>query len=582
MLSNIRSYFYNLKRFQAPLEKFLFPVVLLLYPLIGLNQGLNIADTTYGLSNYEYFSAVDPMWALSTFLSNVVGSTIMRLPGAGTMLGMSVYCSFVISIIALVPYYLLQRWMPGWMIFIGEFIAESLCWCPRVIMYNYLTYLFFTLGTLFLLAGMFEWDKQNRYLPLAGFFLGLNVMVRFPNIVEAGMILVLWFFDVITGGRFIETVKKTLMCIGGYFLGLLLPYLLVTAKYGPGAYFGMIGSLFGMTSGASDYTASGMVSSIISAYLTTAKDMLIMIPCVAAGIVMFKLLPGKYTMIKKFLFIAGLLILVRYYFADGVFTRNYHYYDSVFQAAMMLVIIGLIFSIVGSIGLLNGSKEEQTLSFAILLILLITPLGSNNYTYPVINNLFVVAPVVLWLFRRLMQRLGEEDFNFSWQGMVTMVIAVVLVQGIIFHFCFAFGDGMDGQPRDAKCSIPKVSSMATTQYNAETLDELYAVLLEKELLEDKAILFGGVPGLAYIFDLEPAIDTVWPDLDSYSVEKFDLQLQNLAVSKEQYPTVILGKDMSDYANIDKKFDILVDYMNYQDYNMVFESDRFIVYTAKGE
>ena len=582
MLSNIRSYFYNLKRFQAPLEKFLFPVVLLLYPLIGLNQGLNIADTTYGLSNYEYFSAVDPMWALSTFLSNVVGSTIMRLPGAGTMLGMSVYCSFVISIIALVPYYLLQRWMPGWMIFIGEFIAESLCWCPRVIMYNYLSYLFFTLGTLFLLAGMFEWDKQNRYLPLAGFFLGLNVMVRFPNIVEAGMILVLWFFDVITGGRFIETVKKTLMCIGGYFLGLLLPYLLVTAKYGPGAYFGMIGSLFGMTSGASDYTASGMVSSIISAYLTTAKDMLIMIPCVAAGIVMFKLLPGKYTMIKKFLFIAGLLILVRYYFADGVFTRNYHYYDSVFQAAMMLVIIGLIFSIVGSIGLLNGSKEEQTLSFAILLILLITPLGSNNYTYPVINNLFVVAPVVLWLFRRLMQRLGEEDFNFSWQGMVTMVIAVVLVQGIIFHFCFAFGDGMDGQPRDAKCSIPKVSSMATTQYNAETLDELYAVLLEKELLEDKAILFGGVPGLAYIFDLEPAIDTVWPDLDSYSVEKFDLQLQNLAVSKEQYPTVILGKDMSDYANIDKKFDILVDYMNYQDYNMVFESDRFIVYTAKGE
>ena len=582
MLSNIRSYFYNLKRFQAPLEKFLFPVVLLLYPLIGLNQGLNIADTTYGLSNYEYFSAVDPMWALSTFLSNVVGSTIMRLPGAGTMLGMSVYCSFVISIIALVPYYLLQRWMPGWMIFIGEFIAESLCWCPRVIMYNYLSYLFFTLGTLFLLAGMFEWDKQNRYLPLAGFFLGLNVMVRFPNIVEAGMILVLWFFDVITGGRFIETVKKTLMCIGGYFLGLLLPYLLVTAKYGPGAYFGMIGSLFGMTSGASDYTASGMVSSIISAYLTTAKDMLIMIPCVAAGIVMFKLLPGKYTMIKKFLFIAGLLILVRYYFADGVFTRNYHYYDSVFQAAMMLVIIGLIFSIVGSIGILNGSKEEQTLSFAILLILLITPLGSNNYTYPVINNLFVVAPVVLWLFRRLMQRLGEEDFNFSWQGMVTMVIAVVLVQGIIFHFCFAFGDGMDGQPRDAKCSIPKVSSMATTQYNAETLDELYAVLLEKELLEDKAILFGGVPGLAYIFDLEPAIDTVWPDLDSYSVEKFDLQLQNLAVSKEQYPTVILGKDMSDYANIEKKLDILVDYMNYQDYNMVFESDRFIVYTAKGE
>ena len=284
--------------------------------------------------------------------------------------------------------------------------------------------------------------------------------------------------------------------------------------------------------------------------------MIIVIPYMAAGVAMFMLLPDKYVLIKKILYIMGLLVLVRYYFATGVFTRNYHYYDSVFQAAMMLVIFAIILSIIGSAGVLNGSKQEQTLAFAILMIILITPLGSNNYTHPVLNNLFIVAPVFLWLFRRLMQRLGEGHYNFPWQAMITMVIAVLLIQGPIFHYRFAFVDGADGEVRTSRCSIPKVSTMATTQGNAETLDELYASLSYNNLLGKRAIFFGGVPGLAYIFDIEPAIDTVWPDLDSYSIDKFKDQLSK-ASSEEDAPAVIIGKEMAQYANIDAKYNILM-------------------------
>ncbi len=576
MLKSIRSYFYNLKKYQAPLERYVFPLILLLYPLIGLNQGIDIADTTYNLSNYEFFDSIDPMWAISTFLSNALGSFIMKLPFAGTMLGMGIYCSFVISIITLVPYFVLQKWMPAWMIFIGEFIAESLCWCPRVIMYNYLTYMLFTFGTLLLLLGIFEWERQNLYLALAGLCLGLSVMARFPNVVEAGMILVLWFYEFITKSRFIEAVKKTFICIGGYLAGLLIPFIAISLKYGTGAYFQMIQSLFGMTENASDYSAGGMVAAVVNAYLRTCTDMLILLPCVAAGVIMFLILPQRYVMVKKLLYVAGLLVVVRYYFSRGVFTRNYQYYDSVFKAAMMFVIIGVVLCIIGSTGVLNGSRQEQTLAFACLMIILITPLGSNNYTYPVINNLFIVAPFSLWLLRRLMQRLGEGPQHFAWQAMVTMVIAVVIVQGILFHYNFSFMDGDDGTKRDSVCVIPKTASMKTTSYNARTLDELYTALYEKELLDDPVILFGGVPGLGYLLDIEPAIDTVWPDLDSYSTAKFDQQLTQVSTSGS-LPTVIIGRNRADYANIDEKYDILMDYILNHDYNSVFENDRFVVY-----
>ncbi|MCR5156923.1 MAG: hypothetical protein K6C96_09610 [Butyrivibrio sp.] len=578
MLRSLRSYFYRFKRYQKPLETYVFPVILFLYPFIGVNQGLDIADTTYSLSNFQYLKGLDPMWALSTYLANVTGRFLMKLPFGGSMLGISIYCTLFICAAALAAYYLLQRWMPGWMNFIGLFMAESLFWCPRVILYNTLTYLFMTLGVLFLLIGMFEWEKQTLFLVLAGVCLGLNVMVRFPNITEASLILILWFFQLITRGKFAETVKKTLICMGGYLIGLFIPFAAISFVYSPGAYFNMIGGLFGMTEGASDYTAGGMLASIVDAYLHTGSHMLIMLPCIGAGIIMFMLLPEKYVLAKKGLYILGLLILVRFYFAQGVFTRNYHYYDCMFSAAMMFVIFSIIMCVIGSLGVLNGSKQEQTLAFAALMIILITPIGSNNYTYPVINNLFVAAPISLWIFRRLMQRMGEKNYHFPWQAMITMVIAVTLIQGAIFHAKWSFGDGVDGSFRGDHVNIPKVSAMATTKDNADSLNELGKAIKDNGLSDRKVILFGGVPGLSYIFDMEPAINSVWPDLDSYSVQKFDDELMKLSTSEEQ-PVIIIGNEPADYAGIQVKNDILLDYITNHDYNKVFENNRFTVFAC---
>jgi hypothetical protein len=581
MLTNIRAYFYKFRKYQSLLERFFFPAVLLLYPLVGTWAGVDIADSTYSLTNFRYLDTVDPMWAISTFLSNICGSLIMKLPGAGTMLGMNIYCSFVVSITALAAYYLLKEWMPGWMIFIGEFMAESLCWCPRVILYNYLTYLFFTLAVLLLLKGMFTWKRQAMYLALAGVCLGLNMMVRFPNVAETALILVLWFYLLITRDTFKSALQKTFICIGGFAAGVAVPFIGVSVIYGPGAYVQMIMSLFGMTEGASDYTAGGMAASIVSAYLSALKDMLIMIPCVAAGIIMFMMLKGRYILLKKLLYMAGLLVLVRYYFATGVFTRNYYYYDSMFKAAMMFVIMAIVFCIAGSLGVLNGSRQEQTLGFAALMVILITPLGSNNYTFPLINNLFVVAPIALWMMRRLMYRVGDADHHFPWQAMATMVIIVLVIQGALFHAGFAFGDGDDGTVRDAHSGVPRIASMVTTGDNARALDELSYALRERGLLDDRVILFGSVPGLSYIFDLEPAIESTWPDLDSFGTARFEDELMRVS-AEGQEPTVIIGKEMAEYSNINEKYDILLDYIANHDYNMVFENSRFAVYAGGSE
>ena len=112
-LWTIRDKVFRLKKYQEPMEKWLFPIILLFYPLIGVTQGVDITDTTYSLGNYQYGDVLDPMWMIATYIPNVLGRLFMALPGGDTMLGMNIYCSFIISATALVAYYLFRDGCPA-------------------------------------------------------------------------------------------------------------------------------------------------------------------------------------------------------------------------------------------------------------------------------------------------------------------------------------------------------------------------------------------------------------------------------------------------------------------------------------
>ena len=66
----------KLKKFQRPAERFLFPLILLVWPLIQFRQGLDLADTTYALSNYAFLGkeGTASTWYFATFLANRVGN----------------------------------------------------------------------------------------------------------------------------------------------------------------------------------------------------------------------------------------------------------------------------------------------------------------------------------------------------------------------------------------------------------------------------------------------------------------------------------------------------------------------------
>ena len=207
----------RLQKTENRLSKVVFPLVLLVFPLLLANQGIDVSDTTYSLGYYRFMEEMDVTWVLATYLANVAGAFLMKLPMGDTLLGMNFYTGLLVSATGLLCYAALSRWMPAWMAFAGELTALALCWCPTTILYNYLTYFLFSAGSLFLGRALFT-GKSVCYV-LAGVCLGLNVTVRFSNLTEAALILAVWFAGWLERAKPAVTVKRTGLCLAGYLAG---------------------------------------------------------------------------------------------------------------------------------------------------------------------------------------------------------------------------------------------------------------------------------------------------------------------------------------------------------------------------
>ena len=237
----------NRQKWMTILYRVVFPVILLLYPLIQINQGVDVTDTGYNLGGFFYKGQIGERWLLlSTYLANTTGGLLCKLPMGDTLMGMNLYTSLIVSLAALLVYYVFSKKLPAWIVFIGEMLAIGLAWCPTVILYNYLTYLFFLIVTLCLYQALTT-NKQVWFI-VAGMILGLNVFVRFPNIAEAALILAVWYYGFLQKKRFGDVVRETGLCILGFVLGFGAMFAVMSVQFGVSAYADMLYSLFVLVS----------------------------------------------------------------------------------------------------------------------------------------------------------------------------------------------------------------------------------------------------------------------------------------------------------------------------------------------
>lgn len=605
-------------------------LILGLYPLRHIYWGVDLMDTGYNYANFQYMGVehMDPMWLFSTYLANAVGNFLTKLPAADSLAGMNLYTGIFISVLAIAGYLFCTRKLkiPSVITFVGEFAAVSLCWCPTALLYNYLTYVLFLGCVMLLYFGLT--DGKKLCLIAAGICLGTNVFVRFSNLPEAAMIVAVWAYGVLealeyrkkqgkTGksGAWGRTVNRTLWCLAGYLAAVLVFLSYIGIRYGLDAYIAGIQRLFAMTDNAADYKAASMLTALIHTYADNLYWVIRILLIVLAGMVgcgilrwlgkvckLFVKNVGAQKTLDKCCYVlcvaicaalAAAMLVWLYVYAnggDGFCSWAFYSYDSMLRPGILFLMLTMFIALVKILER-NGRKEEKLIAGMILLVVLLTSIGSNNGVFPSLNNLFVAAPYTLWQCWLFLKNVTDKKINLGRQKQITVqmlavksiltaFLAIFLFQSVMFGAKFVFAEGTGVQDISAEVTNNEVlKGIKMSSERAEWMSSISAYVEEKNLQGREVILYGQIPSLSYYLQMPSAFNP-WSDLLSYSIGQMEIDMQELTEEIDrgaERPVIIADASKMDKLEQDVKWKMIVDFMEKYSYEQTFTNEKFVMW-----
>lgn len=616
----------------------LYIVILAFYPLRHVRWGLDLMDTGYNFANFAYMGTehMDPMWLFSTWLSNAVGHLFTTMPGGDSLVGMNIYTGLFVSLLALAGYLFCTKKLEirPWVAFLGEMAAISLCWCPTALLYNYMTYVLFLACFILLYFGLTKDEKG--YLIAAGVCLGANVLVRFSNLPEAVMILAVWFFDFVCAreekkcgieepeGFWKKMLRHTGWCLLGYLAVLAVLLWDIHMRYGLGEYAAGISRLFAMTDTATNYKATAMVINMLNDYTQNLYWVIRMGVFLAAGMVLSVaagLVKGKAAAVcrhgvKAACIVLSIVMAGWLYFrrdAEGsrapFCTLDFCVYESMFRPAILFLMLTLFIAAI-RVFHPRSRKEDRLVGSMLILVIFLTAIGSNNRTYPSINNLFIAAPYTLqacWSFLKeckdkRIARVTIPVFPVKCILSVFLFLCCIQFAGFGLKFVFVEATGV----RDISAGVENnevLKNVKMSEEKARWMESISAWVSENGLQGQEVILYGtprtlAIPSLSFYLQM-PAAFNPWINLDSYDYAAMEEDMKELngetpviilenvaALYEEGGERALADAGVSDgvieQVESDIKYQLILNFMQQNGYVQTFRNEKFALYISYGE
>ncbi len=519
---------------------YLLYAILFLLPFVHVNIGINVSDQGYNLANFASFSNINDTWKIATLVANLVGKLLTYMPFGDYMLGMNIYCTLLLSLSVVGIFYILKKDYSKYAVFSGLVLAICLSWSPKVTLYQYLSYYLLSFATLILVKGLH--GNKKTYLFGAGIILGINMFVRFPNILELILIVVVIYASVLCKKKVKDACMDCICCIAGYAIITVLGIFLIDVIYGSGTYLSMINGLFGMTDTATSYSAVYMLKSVWDMYVENWKWFRWFLALAVLGTAIGGFLKKKwmrYISYVIYMMLFGVILRILWYY--GKINISYTSYASIHTISAVFMIFAIII-LICTMMLPRIDVKKRLYAISALLIIVITPLGSNNVLYTNYNNLYIVAPVVLGSVPILLKNALCAERKCVWvfdskplKIVAYSLVAVVMFQAFVFNIFFIYGGtGLLNESRARVDEVSVLRGMRTSEENAEMLSGLSDFIIEEGLTSQKYIVFSNAPLLYYILDLEGAIGHTWPALDSYPLSEYVEDIEQM----DTYPIVI--------------------------------------------
>ena len=299
------------------------------------------------------------------------------------------------------------------------------------------------------------------------------------------------------------------------------------------------------------------------------------------------------------------IAMLGWLYLRGFCSLLFYSYDSMLRPGILFLMLTMLMALM-RIAHPKCPKEEKLISGLLLLVVLITSIGSNNGVYPSLNNLFVAAPYTLWQSWRFLRNVGEKRIkmiglsSLPAKGALVAFLLMCLFQFGFFGAGFVFAEATGVQ--EAQSYVENNVVLANIRMSADKalwMTELSAYVDENDLQGQEVILYGQIPALSYYLQMPSAFNP-WSDLDSYSLEQMRIDLAETADEMERSgsrPVIIvereyvawmtggvdaleelgLGEQRIEEIIGDRKWTLLWGFMEGQGYEQDFGNGKFAVY-----
>jgi hypothetical protein len=208
----------------------LFFLLIFVYHVLVIFQGLDFNDEGFHVAFYQqiFNNPESVQYAFWSWLCGIVGGLFMKLFPLLGIWGIRLLGAIVSTATIIIAYNLLKRYLHNGylkvsLIMLSLFINED---AKNLYYNNFSAFLYFAVAW-FIFTGL-----RNRKLWMlfaGGFFVGLNIFSRLPNVLGVGMILALFYYGYLTRKRIKEIAMESALFLAGTLSACLLVFMVMKA-----------------------------------------------------------------------------------------------------------------------------------------------------------------------------------------------------------------------------------------------------------------------------------------------------------------------------------------------------------------
>ncbi len=551
-------------------------LALVAVPLVMAFRGLDMTDTGFVAVNQQLiFSAPSAVsfW-FHLWLTNVIGGLVYLAFGQFGLLPMKLAAALIFWLTAWAAIRLYGRSMPRHLLFLGVAapLAFDFAGKINIVHYNNLSALSLALGAWLLVEGCFSGRRGRLFA--SGFVLGLNVLVRLPNVVGLGLIILVPILNLLAAGegpRIKLDARGLLLYLAGAILALAAGFAAMAALGHLGLYLGSLKDL------AVETDADGSKYGVLRVLLRPARAGLFSViaglACLLALLGISRALgrlrrPGVAMIIicaGSCLFALG---LVTGLLGDPIGTESY----------WAMAGTGYLCALVSV--LLLASKTDarfrlaSAMAAAVVIVLSVgsdTGIKVSTYAFP------LLVPAVLGLLHRL----GSSEKVTSGRSGLALAGAVFL--GVLIPasaYGLAIGVYRDSSAMVSTVDHPMLRGIFTSPARAAVLEEALPVISSYAPPGSELLAFDSIGLVHFATKTRPYLDNPWPAL------YLPGQLRAIIAAKEAsraLPVVVLAKRNARSATwpgnveIPVRLESVLALLDRHRYHIVWQNDAFAIY-----